>query len=379
MVFGMGLIPRTDEAKVFPVGAILEHPSVDFAILILGIDPTVTYPELETIAMNREPLTDEWKERWVDASGYGDTKSDDSGRFFASVQLESFDDEIVQVNGHGEQGICYGDSGGPILWQPDPETPPVVVGTEQWGDETCVDLDYLTRVDLVADWVDTQLANGLPPELEPCSESEREQEGQEAICIEDVLTSCTQGYLIEQDCAASGQACGYMGRWRGYQCLPAECGEIDYHGACEGGVLYYCSRRGLRSEDCTAQGQICTYVSEDEGYSCEPCLQCGGDCVDPLTSMEHCGGCDQACVIDHGRGECIEGVCELADCQEGYENADGDASNGCEVGPPEPEDGNGGGTKSGDDGCHATPLSSLSLILGWYALMGLRRRRRLHI
>ena len=54
----------------------------------------------------------------------------------------------------GEQGICYGDSGGPILWQPDADTAPVLVGTEQWGDSSCVDVDHLTRVDVVAAWVD---------------------------------------------------------------------------------------------------------------------------------------------------------------------------------------------------------------------------------
>ena len=374
MLFGMGLMPRTDDSTVFPIASIIEHPSVDFALLILGLDVTSTYPTLVPIDMNREALTDEWKERWVDASGYGDTYSDDSGRFFASVQIESFDETVVQVNGHGEQGICYGDSGGPILWQPDMDTPPVVVGTEQWGDETCVDEDYLTRVDLMAAWVDEQLAGGLPPELEPCPPGEGNDD--EAVCNEDVLTSCTQGYLIEQDCTATGQHCGYMGRWRGYQCLPAECGEVDYYGACEGNVLYYCNRRGLRTEDCGAQSEICVHVSEEEGYDCQPCLQCGGECVDPNISMDHCGGCDQPCAPAHGRGECIEGVCQIADCQEGFEDADGDVTTGCESLIFNDDGSDGSGSKSGDDdGCNSTPVAPLSLIWGWYALFGLRRRR----
>ena len=137
---------------------------------------------------------------------------------------------------------------------------------------------------------------------------------------------------------------GYLGNWRGYRCMPTECGEIDYYGVCDGDTLYSCGGRGLRSTDCTAEGQICSYVSEEEGYDCQPCLQCGGDCVDPATSIEHCGGCNKPCALDNALVECIDRVCELADCEDGYENADGDASNGCGVAPPDLKNGTVGGT-----------------------------------
>ena len=375
MLFGVGLMPRTDGVTVFPIASIIEHPTVDFAILILGIDVKSIYPNLVTIEMNREVLSEDWKERWVDASGYGDTYSDDSGRFFASVQIENFDETIVQVNGHGEQGICYGDSGGPILWQPDMDTAPVIVGTEQWGDETCVDIDYLTRVDQMAAWVDEQLAGGLPPELEPCEEG---ADTSAAFCNEDILTSCTQGYLVEQDCMEAGRHCGYLGSRRGYRCLPSECGEIDYYGACEGGILYYCNNRGLRTQDCAAQSEICMFVSEEEGYDCQPCMQCGDECIDPNISMDHCGGCDQACAPAHARGECVEGVCQIADCQEGFEDADGDATTGCEslIFSPDASSGTQEGKVGEDEGCHSTPVAPLSLLFAWYAFMLLKRRQR---
>jgi len=71
----------------------------------------------------------------------------------------------VTVDGHGEQGICYGDSGGPILWQKNEMSRPVIVGTEQWGDSSCVDQDHLARIDRVLDFVDSIMVEELPPSL----------------------------------------------------------------------------------------------------------------------------------------------------------------------------------------------------------------------
>ncbi|MBN2724748.1 MAG: SUMF1/EgtB/PvdO family nonheme iron enzyme [Deltaproteobacteria bacterium] len=47
---------------------------------------------------------------------------------------------------------------------------------------------------------------------------------------------------------------------------------------------------------------------------------------DPL----NCGSCSRVCAFPNGEGSCVEGNCTLSGCSEGYADADGTASNGCE-------------------------------------------------
>lgn len=54
----------------------------------------------------------------------------------------------------------------------------------------------------------------------------------------------------------------------------------------------------IAAEDVTA--------SDDEG--CGDLLSCAGDCVDPQSDVEHCGGCDAPCLSGLA---CIEGACAI--------------------------------------------------------------------
>jgi hypothetical protein len=47
-------------------------------------------------------------------------------------------------------------------------------------------------------------------------------------------------------------------------------------------------------------------------------------------SLVHCGACGRACGGDHATPACEAGVCTLARCADGYDDCDGDFSNGCE-------------------------------------------------
>lgn len=60
-------------------------------------------------------------------------------------------------------------------------------------------------------------------------------------------------------------------------------------------------------------------------------LSCGGTCVDPRSSLDHCGVCGRTCRIASGTGACQMGVCRVVSCNAGLADCDGIAANGCET------------------------------------------------
>lgn len=63
----------------------------------------------------------------------------------------------------------------------------------------------------------------------------------------------------------------------------------------------------------------CNAVSTD---GCETAL---------LTSLNHCGGCGQACHPPNAIPQCTNGSCTFSSCNAGYANCNSDVSDGCEV------------------------------------------------
>ncbi len=108
----------------------------------------------------------------------------------------------------------------------------------------------------------------------------------------------------------------------------------------------------LPEEVCDAEDNDCDGAT-DEGLPLNSCGECGpqpaetcneadDDCdgfVDENfrvgRSTAHCEGCDRACDTTHATPACIGGRCVVVACDEGFRDADVDASNGCEAPAPE--------------------------------------------
>ncbi|WP_437644218.1 hypothetical protein [Sorangium sp. So ce362] len=58
---------------------------------------------------------------------------------------------------------------------------------------------------------------------------------------------------------------------------------------------------------------------------------CGDTCVDTRTDAEHCGACDVVCSAFDGLPSCRDGVCQSPACEENRGSCDKDPENGCEV------------------------------------------------
>ena len=60
---------------------------------------------------------------------------------------------------------------------------------------------------------------------------------------------------------------------------------------------------------------------------------CDGDAdedFDLNTDLENCGTCGNACDFAGGVGSCTAGICEMAGCDSGYGDCNGDMADGCE-------------------------------------------------
>lgn len=126
-------------------------------------------------------------------------------------------------------------------------------------------------------------------------------------------TACSSGFVCnkgqcELSCQSGLTSCG--GSCVNLQSDRAYCGDCD--NACPSG--YVCSQ-GQCAVSCAA-----------------PLLECSSACVDTRYDPSHCGGCDAACGdYAHGSAFCASGTCGLALCDSGYDNCDGDSTNGCET------------------------------------------------
>lgn len=88
-------------------------------------------------------------------------------------------------------------------------------------------------------------------------------------------------------------------------------------------------------EVCGADGACAVGTCEGNYKNCDLIARTGCE-VDRDTSYENCGACDNSCdaavrsMPKALSSRCNEGRCVVKDCQEGYADCDGAASNGCE-------------------------------------------------
>lgn len=135
----------------------------DIAAIILA-EPSAITPmtyadpgELEDLRGSTTPRNGESRERFT-VVGYGGSFAGDpppwaieylDHRAIAQSSFQNLHNAWLRVSQNqskGDEGTCYGDSGGPILR--DVEGAEVVVGITSWGDVPCASMGFYYRVDI---------------------------------------------------------------------------------------------------------------------------------------------------------------------------------------------------------------------------------------
>jgi MYXO-CTERM domain-containing protein len=227
--FGVGIDP-TAPRSTFALEAIElpSDPTVDLAVLRLAEDARRAVPELVPITLNRTDLAGAFGQglvgQPVDAAGYGDTMdATRTGRWFAQVVVAEITEGFVVVDGQGRQGICFGDSGGPVI-AADAQGVPVVLGVEHAGDESCLGIDHLVRLDRWSGWIDEVRGS----QGEGCGSLDFQ-----GACAGDVAVWCDDsGRLARRDCTLDAEACGFVNDRVGFYCAEKDAfGRADGLGA----------------------------------------------------------------------------------------------------------------------------------------------------
>jgi len=266
--FSVGLMPRNPMAT-FRVESTHGHPDLDAAILILESDATEQLADIVPIPFNRNPLASTLIGQEIQAGGFGETYDrETSGRFFATVEVSGVSATEVIVDGRGRQGLCFGDSGGPVITRLD-DTGPVVLGVESWGDPSCVGVDHLIRLDILTDWIDDVTAEATRPPDPEC-----ESLPAIGLCEGQMLSRCDNGRYVEMDCEAEGLECRLDDSTRRLGCFEYDlCADIGSKGACDGETVVRCRFGEVVYDDCAMRdltcatdsgGAFCTESTDEE-------------------------------------------------------------------------------------------------------------------
>jgi hypothetical protein len=286
-------------------GRVINHPDVDLTLVELTQDVRTRMPQLTTLGVMRDPMGSEWIGRQAEAAGYGENEVGSLGtRYFTAEPIVSLDRGLVTIDGQGQRGVCFGDSGGPLLVLADDGTVRVA-GVLSNGDETCVGRDNFTRTELHLAWIEGQTGPLDSGTNQGCG-----QIGRAGRCDQGRAVWCGNERIQIDECDP-GSACGWDESDGGFRCITGAdpCEGFDSFGACDGNFARWCEDGVPQVRDCGACNQSCFASVDNLGAYCatDSCQglgfqgRCDGDvaewCEGGEVSRRDCGELGQTCAF----------------------------------------------------------------------------------
>lgn len=257
------------------VAAYNNNSTADVSVWELSQD-AVALASAQTIPITPNTTTSAWEGTRVECAGWGTIEPGGAvdGRYFTAEPVYDVSGSEITVNGENYHGLCFGDSGGPVMGLISGEIR--VLGVLSNGDNSCVGLDRYARVDVVRSWIE-QFTGATPPIGGTDAGSGCGSVTSAGYCESSNTRAvyCANNQVQQVDCSAQGLVCGYSASASGYRCIQNTtdpCQGIDGFGACQGNVSSWCSGGVLRSFDCGACGWVCGWLNDEIGNECfEPC------------------------------------------------------------------------------------------------------------
>ena len=303
----------------FTADRVEDNPSADMTLVHVDAPASSRIPELQPIPVMTEVIDNTWIGRMAEAGGYGTQEDGSSGeREFTAEPIVGLSGNFVTVDGMGTHGLCFGDSGGPVMVLASDSTVRVL-GDLSYGDPSCIGEDNFTRTDLQIGWIEA-IIGPVVVDGAPCG---RITPGGDCVGSTTAVWCDTATGTLTSELCAAGTACGWDAATAGYRCVTDDpCGGVSAAGACQGTTAVWCDAGTVRRRECGACGELCRYASDIGGFYCrpDPCIgidptgQCDGDILttcDPDTgvSMEDCTARGRVCGVSmrSGNHRCIRG------------------------------------------------------------------------
>lgn len=260
------------ESFPFQLSDVILNGTLDIALIEFRTAPFATLNNVKIFPINRAPIEDTFYDNLIGyqitAAGYGATyEKRQSGLYFASVKIELINSHSIVVNGERRQGICTGDSGGPLI-APGLDGNPTILAVVSKGDPCCAGIDQITRLDPASSWIDRisgaiyatgPILNNWPKECAGISRY--------GSCSENSLRQCMGNIVTKNDCGS--QYCDYDIHNQNVTCIaPTECLGIPLKGQClEGNILQRCVR-GLKDQVTCDPNSLCQYIENGDTPAC---------------------------------------------------------------------------------------------------------------